>query len=67
MPTSELKKNIQTKLEELISSKCEDGLEVVDIEGKGRGVVVTKKFKCGDFVVEYVGDRIELSMAKKSH
>lgn len=64
MPSSELKKKMQIDIEEAIMNKCEDGLKVVDIEGKGRGVITTKKFKRGEFVVEYVGDLIELSMAK---
>jgi len=64
MPSSELKKKMQLDLENAITTKCEDGLNVVDIDGKGRGVVATKKFKRADFVVEYVGDLIELSMAK---
>jgi len=38
---------------------------VTEIEGKGRGVVATKPFRRGDFVVEYAGDLIDLSLAKK--
>ena len=38
--------------------------QVTDIEGKGRGVVATKPFGRGDFVVEYAGDLIDLSLAK---
>ena len=36
----------------------------MDIEGKGRGVVATKDFGRGDFVVEYAGDLIDLGEAK---
>ena len=43
---------------------CFSYLQVVDIEGKGRGVVSSKPFKRGDFVVEYEGDLIEMSEAK---
>lgn len=43
-------------------SEC---LQVKHIEGKGRGVFAVKGFKKGDFVVEYHGDLLELSEAKK--
>ena len=39
--------------------------QVKDFVGKGRGVVATAAFKRGDFVVEYIGDTIELEKAKK--
>ncbi|XP_014673200.1 PREDICTED: N-lysine methyltransferase SETD8-B-like isoform X2 [Priapulus caudatus] len=54
----------QKQLEEYILSGREDGLEVVDIVGKGRGVVATKPFKRGEFVVEYHGDLISVDVAK---
>jgi histone-lysine N-methyltransferase SETD8 len=38
---------------------------VVEFEGKGRGVVSTKPFQRGDFVIEYYGNLIDLSKAKK--
>ena len=38
---------------------------MVKFEGKGRGVVATKKFQQGDFVVEYAGDLVDLNTAKK--
>ena len=39
--------------------------QVKDIENKGRGIVASKQFKKGDFVVEYKGERINLIEAKK--
>ena len=39
--------------------------KVEDIQNKGRGVVATKPFRRGDFVVEYAGDRIDLKDAKE--
>ena len=39
--------------------------QVIEIEGKGRGVVATKEFKRGEFVVEYAGDLIDLKVAKR--
>uniref|UniRef100_A0A8C0E6H0 [histone H4]-lysine(20) N-methyltransferase n=2 Tax=Strigidae TaxID=30459 RepID=A0A8C0E6H0_BUBBB len=35
------------------------------IDGKGRGVIATKHFNRGEFVVEYHGDLIEITDAKK--
>ncbi|CAH1801639.1 unnamed protein product [Owenia fusiformis] len=62
------KKDIQREkqelLERLVLENCEDGLEVKDIIGKGRGVCSSKKFERGDFVIEYKGDLIDLSTAK---
>lgn len=34
----------------------EEGFEVVTFEGKGKGVVTTRCFNKGDFVVEYAGE-----------
>ncbi len=39
-------------------------LQIVEFEGKGRGVVATRDFKRGDFVVEYAGDLIDRKTAK---
>ena len=35
------------------------------IDGKGRGVVSTKKFSQGKFVVEYHRDLIKITLRKK--
>ena len=64
MSKSDLQKMESQKLEDMILSGCENGLKVVDIEGKGRGVVSTKPFKRGDFVVEYAGELISLTEAQ---
>ncbi|WAR01707.1 KMT5A-like protein [Mya arenaria] len=45
--------------------KCKTEIEVVEFDNKGRGVVASKAFKRGDFVVEYVGDLISIPEAKK--
>ena len=37
----------------------------MDFGDKGRGVVATKYFKRGDFVVEYAGELIKLDEAKE--
>lgn len=65
MTSTELKKQEVTDLEEKISSNKHDGLKVVDITHKGRGVVATRPFTRGQFVVEYAGDLIELGVAKQ--
>ncbi|KAI8511796.1 N-lysine methyltransferase kmt5a [Branchiostoma belcheri] len=61
---AELKQEKQRWIEQQILGKVEEGMEVVDIEGKGRGVVATKPFGRGDFVVEYAGDLIDMKTAK---
>lgn len=45
-------------IESAILDKKEEGLKVVDFNGKGRGVVSTRPFHKGEFVVEYAGDLI---------
>lgn len=37
---------------------------MVDFNGKGRGVIATRSFKKGEFVVEYAGDLISYPAAK---
>lgn len=34
------------------------------IQGKGRGVIATRKFRRGDFVVEYHGELLDNATAK---
>ncbi|ELK26303.1 N-lysine methyltransferase SETD8 [Myotis davidii] len=53
------------RLDELIESGKEEGMKIDLIDGKGRGVIATKQFSRGDFVVEYHGDLIEITDAKK--
>ncbi|KAJ0067725.1 hypothetical protein NL108_010030 [Boleophthalmus pectinirostris] len=61
---AELKSEEHRHLDDLIKNGVEEGMEVKEIEGKGRGVFAVKGFKKGDFVVEYSGDLLELSEAK---
>jgi len=37
----------------------------MEIEGKGRGVVTSRPFTRGEFVVEYAGDLVDLGVAKQ--
>ncbi|KAM7315941.1 LOW QUALITY PROTEIN: hypothetical protein ACRRTK_025011 [Alexandromys fortis] len=53
------------KIDELIESGKEEGLKVELIYGKGRGVIAMKQFSQGDFVVEYHGELLEITDAKK--
>lgn len=54
----------QLALEKLVRSEVEDGLEVRLFKDKGRGVVASKDFTKGQFVVEYSGDLIDIVEAK---
>ncbi|XP_071496880.1 uncharacterized protein [Diadema antillarum] len=62
---SELEAEKKEALEDAILSNREDGLKVDEILGKGRGVISTKPFKRGDFVVEYYGDLISMPEARQ--
>ncbi|XP_039659843.1 lysine methyltransferase 5Ab isoform X2 [Perca fluviatilis] len=44
--------------------KTKAELKIKHIEGKGRGIFAVKRFKKGEFVVEYHGDLLELAEAK---
>ncbi|GAB1599099.1 N-lysine methyltransferase KMT5A-A-like [Argonauta hians] len=62
------KKVLETKryqdIESAILNKTEEGLKVVNFKGKGRGVIATRSFKKGEFVVEYAGDLLSYPAAK---
>ncbi|XP_007424712.1 N-lysine methyltransferase KMT5A isoform X2 [Python bivittatus] len=47
------------------SRKNKKELQIDFIDGKGRGVIATRHFNRGEFVVEYHGDLIEITDAKK--
>lgn len=36
----------------------------MNFEGKGRGVVTTRKFTKGEFVIEYYGELIDMAEAR---
>lgn len=50
---------------DLLRNGSEDGLEVRSFKDKGRGVIASKEFNKGDFVVEYSGELIDLTEAKQ--
>ncbi|XP_050174280.1 N-lysine methyltransferase KMT5A isoform X2 [Myiozetetes cayanensis] len=62
---SELETEERRKIDELITSGKEEGMKIDYIDGKGRGVIATKHFTRGEFVVEYHGDLLEITDAKK--
>uniref|UniRef100_A0A2I2YI91 N-lysine methyltransferase KMT5A n=1 Tax=Gorilla gorilla gorilla TaxID=9595 RepID=A0A2I2YI91_GORGO len=62
---AELQSEERKRIDELIESGKEEGMKIDLIDGKGRGVIATKQFSRGDFVVEYHGDLIEITDSKK--
>lgn len=61
---AELKSEQHKHLDDLIKNGIEEGMQVKNIDGKGRGVFAVSGFKRGDFVVEYHGDLLDLAEAK---
>lgn len=55
----------QRDLENKVLCQVEDGLEVKNFSGKGRGVITTREFAKGEFVVEYIGELINQVEAKE--
>ncbi|KAK7895501.1 hypothetical protein WMY93_020826 [Mugilogobius chulae] len=51
-------------IDELIIKGIEEGMQVQQIEGKGRAVFATRSFQKGDYVVEYHGDLLQRTDAK---
>ncbi|XP_078523738.1 N-lysine methyltransferase KMT5A isoform X2 [Lissotriton helveticus] len=62
---AELQCEEKLRIDELIKSGKEEGMKIDFIDGKGRGVFATRDFIRGEFVVEYHGDLIEITDAKK--
>uniref|UniRef100_A0A8D2AH50 N-lysine methyltransferase KMT5A n=1 Tax=Sciurus vulgaris TaxID=55149 RepID=A0A8D2AH50_SCIVU len=62
---AELQSAERKRIDERIKSEKEEGMKIDLIDGKGRGVIATKQFSRGDFVVEYHGDLNEITEAKK--
>ncbi|XP_037633682.1 lysine methyltransferase 5Ab [Sebastes umbrosus] len=61
---TELKSEEHRHLDDLIKNDIEEGMQIKNIEGKGRGIFAAKSFKKGEFVVEYHGDLLEQAEAK---
>ncbi|XP_038212873.1 histone-lysine N-methyltransferase PR-Set7 [Zerene cesonia] len=52
-------------LERAIREQKEDGLQVSYFDGKGRGVIATRPFYRGQYVVEYVGELVGVAEARE--
>lgn len=63
-PKTAILEEKQKHLEEAVQSGIEDGLQVHNFPGKGRGIVANRLFRRGEFVVEYSGDLIDLNEAR---
>ncbi|KAG5272471.1 hypothetical protein AALO_G00165920 [Alosa alosa] len=62
---TELECEEKKHIDELILKGIENGMTVQHIEGKGRGVFATQNFQKGQYVVEYYGDLLQITDAKK--
>ncbi|GAA6223594.1 N-lysine methyltransferase KMT5A [Lates japonicus] len=62
---TELKCEQKKLIDDLITKGIEEGMEVQHIEGKGRAVFATRCFQKGEYVVEYHGDLLQITDAKK--
>lgn len=62
---TELEREEQLALEKAILEDREDGMAIKTFDNKGRGIVATRPFARGEFVVEYVGDFIPVAEAKQ--
>ncbi|KAF8561732.1 hypothetical protein P879_09003 [Paragonimus westermani] len=49
----------------LLRDKVESGMKIIVTEEKGRGIVATRTFYDGEFVVEYAGELMSEKMAKE--
>jgi len=54
----------QDDLEQAIRSQKAEGLKIQDFGAKGRGIVATRPFSKGDFVIEYIGNLMDQKTAK---
>ncbi|KAA0189395.1 hypothetical protein HAZT_HAZT002727, partial [Hyalella azteca] len=63
-PKATLMLERQMAIEKKILSGSEEGLRVEHFGEKGRGVVTTRMFRKGEFVVEYVGKLLDVKDAK---
>uniref|UniRef100_A0A3Q2XCX8 [histone H4]-lysine(20) N-methyltransferase n=1 Tax=Hippocampus comes TaxID=109280 RepID=A0A3Q2XCX8_HIPCM len=62
---TELKCEQKNLIDHLITNGIEEGMQVQHMEGKGRAVFAARRFRKGEYVVEYHGDLLEMADAKK--
>ncbi|KAJ8668748.1 hypothetical protein QAD02_000007 [Eretmocerus hayati] len=65
VPQGIKKKRIQQELEAAILNGFKDGLQIREMDDKGRGVITTREFYKGEFVVEYEGELVDGKVGKK--
>ncbi|XP_055923754.1 histone-lysine N-methyltransferase PR-Set7 isoform X2 [Eupeodes corollae] len=58
-----VKEEMMRSLEKAILEERADGLKIENFEGKGRGICADRPFQRGEFVVEYIGDLIDMAEA----
>ncbi|XP_055857425.1 histone-lysine N-methyltransferase PR-Set7 isoform X2 [Episyrphus balteatus] len=58
-----VKEEMMKSLEKAILEERADGLKIENFEGKGRGICADRPFQRGEFVVEYIGDLIDMTEA----
>lgn len=61
----EMEREFLHQVEKALDRDVEEGLVVKNFPNKGRGIVATRKFYRGDFVVEYLGDLIDQAEAQE--
>lgn len=61
----EVEREEQLAIEKAILAACDFDLAVKMFENKGRGIVGTRPFARGEFVVEYVGEFISIAEANR--
>nr|XP_061822032.1 N-lysine methyltransferase KMT5A-A-like [Nerophis lumbriciformis] len=62
---TELKLEQKQLIDHLITSGIEEGMQMQYMEEKGRAVFAARRFRKGEYVVEYHGDLLEMTDAKK--
>lgn len=52
-------------IEAAIRNEQQDGLVVAEFPRKGRGIMAARRFDRGEFVIEYIGDLIDMNEANR--
>lgn len=52
-------------IEAAIRNEQQDGLVVAEFPFKGRGIMAARRFDRGEFVIEYIGDLIDMAEANR--
>ena len=60
-----LQSELQQQIAKKLRSKNEEGLKVVSMDTKGRGVVSSRSFMKGELLCEYSGELISFKEAKR--